>query len=275
VKTGLKKLTSALRIWVAAFALWVPVMATGETAEWEGKRSDFHGFALYDFSVDGIPCKVAVPATPAPGMPWVWRARFWGHKPNVDVALLKQGFHIAYADVSNLFGAPKAVARWDKLYDHLVTTQGFHPKPALEGMSRGGLIIYNWAARNPDKVSCIYGDAPVCDIKSWPGAKGKGKLGPWDRCMEAYGFTEEEAMAFRGNPIDNLGPLAQAGIPLLHVVGDSDEVVPVEENTAIVEKRYRDLGGKIQVIHKPGVKHVHGLDDPTPIVDFINNHTEL
>ena len=42
-------------------------------------------------------------------------------------------------------------------------------------MSRGGLIIYNWATANPKKVACIYGDAPVCDFKSWPGGKGKGK----------------------------------------------------------------------------------------------------
>lgn len=62
---------------------------------------------------------------------------------------------------------------------------------------------------------------------------------------------------------------APAGIPLLHVVGDDDKVVPVAENTAILEKRYRALGGSIEVIHKPGVGHKHGLKDPKPIVDFI------
>lgn len=28
---------------------------------------------------------------------------------------------------------------------------GFNKKVALEGMSRGGLIVYNWAAQNPEK----------------------------------------------------------------------------------------------------------------------------
>jgi pimeloyl-ACP methyl ester carboxylesterase len=64
--------------------------------------------------------------------------------------------------------------------------------------------------------------------------------------------------------------LAKAKIPLLHVVGDADDVVPVPENTEVIETRYKALGGNIQVIHKPGVgHHPHGLDDPTPIVEFL------
>ena len=65
-------------------------------------------------------------------------------------------------------------------------------------------------------------------------------------------------------------PLAEAGIPILIVTGDSDRVVPHEENTLIAEQRYRVLGGKIQVILKPGVDHhPHSLEDPTPIVEFL------
>jgi len=40
------------------------------------------------------------------------------------------------------------------------------------GVSRGGLYCYNWASQNPEKVACIYGDAPVCDVKSWPMGEG-------------------------------------------------------------------------------------------------------
>jgi len=63
---------------------------------------------------------------------------------------------------------------------------GFAEKPALIGLSRGGLYCYNWAIENPDKVACIYGDAPVCDMKSWPGGKGKGVGSPdsWKQAME-------------------------------------------------------------------------------------------
>jgi hypothetical protein len=53
-------------------------------------------------------------------------------------------------------------------------------------------------------------------------------------------------------------------------VGDADTAVPVAENTAILEARYKKLGGTIQVIHKPSIgHHPHSLKDPKPIVDFI------
>ena len=91
-----------------------------------------------------------------------------------------------------------------------------------------------------------------------------------------YGFTTEvEALAFTGNPVDQLAPLAKAKVRLIHVVGDTDEVVPVVENTALIESRYQALGGRIQVIHKPGIgHHPHGLDDPAPVAAFIRSALE-
>ena len=139
-------------------------------------------------------------------------------------------------------------------------------------MSRGGLIIYNWAKANSEKVTCIYGDAPVCDFKSWPAGRGQGKAsaGAWRGCLKAYGLTEAEAWEYWGNPIDDLERLAKAGVPLIHVVGDADVVVPVGENTTVLERRYKNLGGTIKVIHKPGVgHHPHSLRDPAPLVAFI------
>ena len=258
---------------IAPIALVAALLASASFAQdeapFEGKKTSFHGFDCYDFEHANTGCKVVVPKTVAKGKPWIWRARFFGHEPQLDKALLEKGYHVAYCDVGGLFGAPEAVARWDRFYRFLTEQKGFHKKPALEGMSRGGLIIYNWAKKNPEKVSCIYGDAPVCDIKSWP----RGNAGVWKQCLKAYGFKDEaEAMAFDGNPIDGLKPLAKAKVPLLHVVGDDDKVVPVAENTAVLERRYKALGGKIEVIHKPGVgHHPHSLKDPARLVEFVTS----
>jgi pimeloyl-ACP methyl ester carboxylesterase len=145
----------------------------------------------------------------------------------------------------------------------------------LEGFSRGGLYAFNWAAHAPEKVACLYVDAPVCDFKSWPGGKGNGMLDSanWELCKNAYGLTEEEALTFPGNPIDQLAPLAKARVPIIAVAGDADKVVPMKENILIVESRYKDLGGEIQLIVKPGGDHhPHSLADPSPIVDFILKH---
>lgn len=241
-----------------------------------GKISDWKGFELHEIEFEKRKAYIVLPKQAATGRPWIWRARFWAHRPEVDVALLGKGFHLVYIDAPELIGSPAAVEVWNKFYAYLTTIHHLNPKPALEGMSRGGLYIYNWAAANPNKVACIYADAPVCDFKSWPGGKGKSKGSPkdWELVLKTHGFKDEaEALAWKKNPVDNLAPLAKAKVPLLHVVGDADEVVPVAENTAIIEERYKALGGSIQVIHKPGIGHVHGLDDPQPIVDFILANT--
>ena len=105
------------------------------------------------------------------------------------------------------------------------------------------------------------------------GGKGKGKGSPrdWKLVLDVYGFKNEmEALDYKFNPIDNLKPLADAKVPLLHVFGDADDVVPWEENTGLIEERYKKIGGDITLIRKKGIgHHPHGLDDPAPIVDFI------
>jgi pimeloyl-ACP methyl ester carboxylesterase len=254
-----------------------PIGATQRrSVPFPGSPTDYRGFSRYDFKVDGCDALVVTPTTPAKGRPWIWRAEFFGVAEETDLALLRRGWHLVYIQVGNTFGCPSAMAHWNVFYNLLTTKYGLSKRPALEGLSRGGLYIYNWAAAHPRSVGCIYGDAPVCDFKSWPGGKGQSKGSPddWNALIHDYGFADERAaLAYAGNPIDNLKPLARAHIPIIHVVGDADDVVPVNENTAIVQDRYKKLGGTFELIVKHGVgHHPHGLDDPTPIVDFILAH---
>jgi len=240
-----------------------------------GAVDSFYGYVRHTFELDGVRCYVVLPHEAAKGRPWIWRARFFGHQPQVDIALLERGYHLAYTDVAGLFGSPKAVERFDRFYEYLTNRHGFGKRPFLEGMSRGGLIVLNWAIDNPDRVSAVYVDAPVCDIRSWPGGKGKGKGSPadWRTCLAAYGLTEDESVTAKVSPIDRLEPLAKAKVPILSVCGDADEVVPIEENTRVLQQRYERLGGPIEVIVKRGVgHHPHSLEDPTPIVEFLLRH---
>ncbi|MEZ6068147.1 MAG: hypothetical protein R3B90_21085 [Planctomycetaceae bacterium] len=241
-----------------------------------GSTGEWHGFTQHNFEVGGKPVQVVAPRQPAPGRPWVWHGEFFGHKPAPDIALLERGFHIVYLRVPDMLGSPPAVEHWNACYHELTHTYRLAPKVALVGLSRGGLYCYNWAIANPDKVACIYGDAPVCDFKSWPGGHGQGPghAPNWQLVLKLWGFAnDDEAIAYQGNPVDNLAPLAAADVPLLHVYGDADEVVPWDENTGVIANRYRDLGGRIALIAKPGVgHHPHGLEDSTPIVEFITHH---
>lgn len=257
--------------------------AAGETKTndlpFPGVKTMWNGFDRFDFAGHGRTVTVICPKQALPGRPWAWKGEFLDAFPGTEIALLGRGFHIVYLAMPDMLGCPDAVQGWNECYQELTSKYGLAQKVALIGLSRGGLYCYNWAAANPDKVACIYGDAPVCDFKSWPGGKGKGKGSPadWKLVMERYHFkSEAEALAYDKNPVDNLAPLAKAGIPLLHVYGDADDVVPWEENTGKLAERYRVLGGSITLISKPGVgHHPHGLTDPTPIVEFIVKYSMI
>ncbi|OGV75304.1 MAG: hypothetical protein A3K19_18505 [Lentisphaerae bacterium RIFOXYB12_FULL_65_16] len=245
----------------------------GPKPQFPGERDTYQGFTRYTFTVDGCRCMVVEPPNPRADRAWVWKAEFFEAFPAFELAMVKRGFYLAYITVGNTFGCPSALKHWDVFYQEMTAKYGLAPRPILLGLSRGGLYIYNWAAANPDKVGCLYADNAVCDFKSWPGGKGKGKGSPgdWTKLQQDYGFTSEaEALAYKGNPIDNLDALAKAKIPLIHVANDADDVVPIDENTAILEKRYLALGGPIKVIHRPGLgHHPHGLEDPTPVIEYI------
>lgn len=234
--------------------------------------SSFYGYDCADFKFEDRSAKIVKPRVTAEGKPWVWRARFWGHEPQTDIALLDRGFHIVYCDPTELFGSDNAVKLWNNFYD-LIQKMGLSEKAVLEGMSRGGVYAYNWAAVNPDKVVCVYADAPVLDLKSWPGGKGRGTGSPDDleKLKKEYGLkSDKDFLKFKNSPIDKVPEIVKGGYPMLHVVGESDDVVPVNENTGIFERDVKALGGSITVIRKPGVgHHPHSLVNPQPIVDFI------
>jgi len=247
-------------------------IAFSEPAAFPGKNSEWQGFPRSDFEFAGRMVTVVAPAHASSGKPWLWRGEFFGAFATVDLALLKVGWHVVYMACPNTFGNPNTMMRWEQLYDELTRNRGFSLHPVLLGMSRGGLYVYNWAAAHPDKTGLIYGDAPVCDVKSWPGGKGKGEgsAKDWELFKQVYGLTEKQALDWKHNPIDILEPIARAHIPVIHVVGDADTAVPVEENTSILKQRYEALGGHVELIVKHGVgHHPHSLEDPTPIVDYI------
>lgn len=274
------------RVWTAGAGLAVMVgsapvafSAPPEVVWPEGTVDTWRGYTRHRFTVDGCQAWVVEPKQPLPGRPWTWCMEFpdaFTERTGVP-QLLEAGFHHLHIEVGNTFGCPAALKHFDAFYD-LVTSRGLAPRGTLIGISRGGLYAYNWASLHPDRVVCIYGDAPVCDFKSWPGGKGKGRGSPgdWQALIRSYGFKDEaEALAWPHNPVDRLAPLARAGIPIIHVVGDADDGVPVAENTAIVEERYKALGGVMTVFHKPGGgHHPHGLDVPKPVVDLILQYTE-
>ena len=247
-----------------------------------GKKSDWKGFARYDFEFNGKKAFVIEPSKTTPGKPWVWRARFPGWHSEMDSILLSEGFHLAYLNTNDQFGSPKAMKSWDRFYKYLIRSHDFDKKVALEGVSRGGLFVYNWAKMHPDLVSCIYTEAPVCDFKSWPGGFGTG-IGSekaWKTLKEEYGFkSDAEAKKYVDNPIDNLENLAKAKVPVLHMISLTDSVVPPKENTFPLINKYLELGGIATVVTcTEGKQTLHGhhfpIETPRLGADFIKYYSK-
>ncbi|NBD25146.1 GDSL-type esterase/lipase family protein [Paenibacillus glycinis] len=237
--------------------------------------SDWPGGERTDFMLEGREGFVILPRKPAEGRPWIWRTEFFGAFAQADDALLERGWAIAYVRLSDMYGCPGAVARMHAFRRFVTARFGLSAKPALFGFSRGGLYAFHYAATYPGEVSALYLDAPVLDIRSWPGGKGAGARSPRERedCKAVYGLPEDDAAWAKASPLDRIAPVAEAGVPILVVVGDADAAVPFAENAAILAERYRALGGQLELIVKPGVgHHPHSLADPAPIVAFMEAH---
>lgn len=205
------------------------------------------------FKLNGSEAFVILPPDAKEDIPWVWYAPTLAGLPSgaekwMFEKFLENGIAIAGIDVGESYGSPKGREVFSAFYDYLVKERKFAAKPCLLARSRGGLMLYSWAAENPDRVAGVAGIYPVCNIASYPGiAKAAG----------AYGLSTEELEAelVKHNPIDRLEPLAKAKVPILHLHGDADQVVPLETNSGELGKRYTELGGPVEIEVSAGQGH--------------------
>ena len=212
-----------------------------------------------------------LPKKPQAGrpIPWVWYAPTLPGLPGgaekwMFEKFLEKGIAIAGVDVGESYGSPAGRVIYSALHDELVKKRGLAAQACLLTRSRGGLMLYCWAAENPGKVKCITGIYPVCNIASYPGL---------ERACGAYGLTAEQlkAQLSEHNPIDRLAPLARAKVPIFHIHGDQDRVVPLEANSGLVKQRYDQLGGEmtLEVVKGQGHNLWVGWFQSQKLVDFI------
>ncbi len=260
--------------------IFLPLGIYAQQNTYTAKKSQWKGFERLDFTWENKEVRLVKPNEAAPGNPWIWRARFPDWHTEADSILVAEGFHLVYINTNNQYGSPKAVATWNSLYQHVTTHYQLQKKVALMGVSRGGLFVYNWAKANPNKVACIYAEAPVCDFTSWPmGKNGKRSDSDWKQLKAEYGFaTDKEAIAYANKPVDNLEALAREKVPVLHMIGLQDKVVPPEENTFVLIDKYIRLGGIATVVPcTEGKQNLEGhhfdIETPRRVADFIKYHS--
>lgn len=210
---------------------------------------------------------VICPEKAADGMPWVWRAEFLGAFDYADKQLLKEGWHIVNYRLWDMYGSPEAVKLMKSAHDFVVRKFGLNPKADIFGFSRGGLYTVNYTLAHPDDIASVYLDAPVLDVFSWPSQRYDTE---WRECSDIYDLDGKTSKDFEENPINNLSKLVSLRIPIILVAGDSDEVVPYEENGKYLAQECKKANAVHKVIIKPGVgHHPHSLENPAEIVEFI------
>ena len=222
------------------------------------------------FVVEGRTAFVILPKTAADDgpVPWVWYAPTLPNLPNAAEKwmferFLAKGIAVAGVDVGESFGNPQGRAVYSALHRKLVKERGFAEKACLLARSRGGLMLYNWAAENPDSVAGIAGIYPVCNILSWPRSLPHRAFG-----LRADEFSRQVA---RHNPVDRLESLARAQVPIFHIHGDVDQTVPLEANSGELRKRYEKLGGQMTLQIPAGQGHNMwpGFFQCQKLVDFV------
>ena len=238
------------------------------------------GPSVRKINVDGKELTIKLPAEPAPGKPWLWVGEFAGHLSSLEDGLVARGWHVAYVDVSNRFGSPGAMAVWEKVYEELHGKLGLSARPALIGISRGGLYVNAWTRLHPDRLSVLYLDNGVCDIRSWPGGfqlteKSTGSKSEWTRYKAEFNFaSDDEATGKSVRPIDGLTPAIKNGVFLISVHGTSDQTVPYVDNAKNLVDLWEHSSGRLRIFPKEGGDHhPHGLPDPAPLIELLCKET--
>ncbi|HEY8750474.1 MAG TPA: alpha/beta hydrolase [Tepidisphaeraceae bacterium] len=187
---------------------------------------------------------------------WLWEFPFWlgcndgfgniAHRYYIE-KVLAAGFHVAGVDVGPSFASPASAEVCQEFYELLISRYGLHERARIMGHSHGGLIAYGYAFRHPACIDRVAGICPATDFRSYPGLPGV--IAQSIKGLD-YGLSLEELerRAAEFNPIDNLAPLANARVKILHIHGDNDTLVPTCANSIELARRYRALGGEAEIV---------------------------
>lgn len=224
-----------------------------------------------DFTLSGQSAFRITPTTAAPGNPWIAYAPAVGGLPAWNSGggsgaeqwmfdhYLANGIAIAGIYAGDLSGNTDQRAGYTNLYNEMTINLGYAEQFSFHTRSRGGLLGYNWAADNPDKVAAIGGIYSVTNLLSYPG------------------FTQAQIDADPklDNPIVRLAGLVANDVSVFHIHGDNDGVVPIEDNTQIVKDYFDANGGDATLTVIAGGGHdmnAHWWNNQ-PLTDFMINET--
>ncbi|MEA4889875.1 MAG: alpha/beta hydrolase [Clostridiaceae bacterium] len=196
--------------------------------------------------------------------------------PNFDVAMLERGYHLIHIAHRSRWAPDGETSIMADFARFCAKELQASERCVLEGMSCGGLQAARFAELYPELTAVMYLDAPVLNILSMAGlgeCKDESVGSFWRELVSTFGVSKSTIVNFRKSPIDKMEPLIENRIPVIMLYGNADNTVIYEENGKVLEDYYQENGGTVQVIAKSMCgHHPHGLDDPSPIITFIEAH---
>ncbi|MBE7062646.1 MAG: alpha/beta hydrolase [Ruminococcaceae bacterium] len=241
----------------------------------EGGKT-WKGFSFVEGTFMGRNYVLVLPEEGTANGKWILKTEYFNAFPEVEISLLNKGWHVAHINNVSRWCPDEVTETQAAFVDHIHKTYGLCEKCVPVGMSCGGMQAIFLAAKHPETVSCMYIDAPVVNLLSCPfGLGNKTTPSMVDEFIQHRKMDKIAMLSFRHHPLDYLPQLVKNKIPTIMVVGDSDTVVPYEENGMLLKEAYEKAGNILETYICPGKDHhPHGLPDNTPIIEFIEKYSK-
>lgn len=237
----------------------------------------WNGFKCDKFTFEGRDAIVVFPEEGTANGRLALKTEYWGAFPDVEIRLLKKGFHLGFIKCTSRF-APKIDCDLRAAFvRHLAKEYHLSEKCVPVGMSCGGGQAVRFAGFYPDLVSCMFIDAPVLNYCDFPAKLRTPEIfeNIWqDEFVVAYpGMTRAKLLNFSEHPINMADVLVENRIPIVMVWGTEDQTVYYNENGRLLEQAYEGTGLMKVISVAPRGHHPHGkMHDNSEIVDFILEH---
>ena len=168
-------------------------------------KSEWNGYERLDFLFEGRKAIVVLPKEKDARGRWMLKTEYFGAFPSFELEMLSRGWGLAHIKNSTRWVNPGDIEAKKPFCDFLQREFGFAKKCLPVGMSCGGLIAINFAAKYPDmphyKIDEEWVKIPAAWMIDRCGWKGKqlGCAGVHDKqalvLVNLGGATGQEVIA--------------------------------------------------------------------------------
>ena len=232
----------------------------------------WNGFRYEKFTFEGRNAIVVFPEEGTANGRLALKTEYWGAFPDVEIRLLKKGFHLAFLKNETRFVTKEDCDIRATFVRHLAKEYGLNEKCVPIGMSLGGAQAVLFAGYHPELVSCIYLDAPCLNYCMYTKPRFRDI---WDNeFLSAYPGTKyHQILSLPDHPINMADVLVEHRIPVMLVYGTEDLTVLYEDNGHMLAQAYKGTGLLQTFAVDNRGHHPHGaFDGNDRIVEFIMTH---